>query len=169
MEVEPDCIGRTHHEPGAAGARCGPRAAYVVRLTQASEERSPLTFSDLPFQATSRYVIQNRLDEAFPPRTLLQDPRTESTSSGHAVEEPAAEHHEEGEEGNAGHIRTRSAAQDRRGAEDELELFDKEEAHERLAAAASEHYAAMPPPKESDAIVGFLYRCRAGDSVLKIV
>lgn len=113
-------------------------------------------------------MIQNGLEEQYPPRALVQDPRTTGVPDADADADADPIVDLADETGNA--LRTRSAVNGRKddGAEDD-QYFDKEDAHDRLAAAASEHLAAVPPPKESDVIVGFLYRCRAGDSVLKIV
>lgn len=135
----------------------------------AADERVPINFADFPFHVTSKYVIQHRLDEAYPPRTLLQDPRTEGAAGARADADPVVDVADPSGESLAHAVRTRSATQEHKDAADELQLFDKDEAHDRLAQLATEHFAAMPPPKESDAIVGFLYRCRAGDSVLQIV
>ncbi|WFC96039.1 hypothetical protein MBRA1_002695 [Malassezia brasiliensis] len=134
-----------------------------------AEERAPIHFSDFPFDVTAKYVIQHRLDEAYPPRSLLHDPRIEGVPDTHADADPIADVADPSGEALAHAVRTRSAAHEQRAAEDDVHLFDKEAAHERLAQIATEHFAATPAPKESDIIVGFLYRCRAGDSVLKIV
>lgn len=111
-------------------------------------------------------MIQNGLEEQYPPRALVQDPRTAGVPDADADADPIVDLADE--TGNA--LRTRSAANGRKddGADDD-QYFDKDDAHDRLAATATEHLAGVPPPKESDVIVGFLYRCRAGDSVLKIV
>ena len=158
-----------HHEPGAAGARAGARATYVGATDAAAEERAPIHFSDFPFDVTAKYVIQHRLDEAYPPRSLLHDPRLEGVPDTRADTDPVVDAADPSDESPAHALRTRSAAQEQRVAEDDVQLVDKEAAHERLAQVATDHFAATPAPKESDIIVGFLYRCRAGDSVLKIV
>lgn len=40
------------------------------------------------------------------------------------------------------------------------EFFDEEDAKTYLANIAQKHFAAQPPPKEGEVVVGFLYRCR---------
>lgn len=169
VEVGGRRLAPRHHEPGAAGARAGARATCVGATDAAAEERAPIHFADFPFDVTAKYVIQHRLDEAYPPRSLLHDPRVEGVPDARADADPISDLADPSGEALAHAVRTRSAAHEQRAAEDEVQLFDKEAAHERLAQVATDHFAATPAPKESDIIVGFLYRCRAGDSVLKIV
>lgn len=124
--------------------------------------RLPISFHDLPYAATYKYVVQQRIDEHYPPAALLNDPRLERVRAEQSPA-PAPAHTETGAS-----VRTRSSG-GRRPTADDVPFYDKEDAHNHLATSATEHLAAMPPLKESDAIVGFLYRCRAADSVLKIV
>lgn len=46
------------------------------------------------------------------------------------------------------------------------EFFDDEDAKAYLGGIAQRHFAAQPPPKEGELVVGFLYRCRTkGESM----
>ncbi|WFD44438.1 hypothetical protein MPSI1_003106 [Malassezia psittaci] len=132
-----------------------------------TEERVAIHFRDFPFEVTSKYVIRHRLDEMYPPSTLLHDPRADGLTDAQAVSDPIVEMEEQNDQ--SASVRTRSTAQGRKEVQEELHMYDKNEAHERLANLATEHFISTPAPKESDAIVGFLYRCRTADSELKVV
>lgn len=41
-------------------------------------------------------------------------------------------------------------------------FYDAEAATRFLGAAAGRHFESLPPPKEGEVVVQFLYRCRAG-------
>ncbi|WFD29980.1 hypothetical protein MSPP1_000994 [Malassezia sp. CBS 17886] len=142
-------------------------------ITQDASGKTAIDFSDLPFRATSKYLIQHELGPGYPARALLQDPRTEHLTDQDVTQtDPVVEAADDEMRHQSGVMRTRHAQAERRAdarSETETVFFDPNDAHDRLSAIATEHYAATPPPKESDAIVGFLYRCRANDSVLKVI
>lgn len=166
-------------------------------LTRAAQDRgatAPAThvdFGEMPADALNKYLIVNGLVPQYPPPPLYQDPRTLGVSDEAADTDPVAQEAEaEIERDHNDMMRTRSSQpeQRRRTAaayrkdERDMLFYDAPDAHRNLGAVATEHYAAMPQPKESDLIVGFLYRCRArgasvtsasfclpADSCLKIV
>ncbi|KDN39464.1 hypothetical protein K437DRAFT_296104 [Tilletiaria anomala UBC 951] len=47
-------------------------------------------------------------------------------------------------------------------------FFDGDAATKYLAAVAGRHFQSLPQPKEGEIVVGFLYKCRTKDKILKI-
>lgn len=118
----------------------------------------------------------NGLDLDYPPASLVRDPRNEGLANMTPPDPVLNAAIADGRDTGEAH-RTRARHNDRMGPAVDLEtdIFDRGAVDAHHAAIATEHYAQMPPLKESDMIVGFLYRCRTKgespltDSVLKIV
>lgn len=169
-------------------------AEKLTRAVQDKGTTAPAThvdFGEMPTDALNKYLIVNGLVPQYPPAALYQEPRTLGVSDEAADTDPVAQEAQaEIERDHHDMMRTRSSQpeQRRRTAaayrkdERDMLFYDVPDAHRNLGAIATEHYAAMPQPKESDLIVGFLYRCRArgtsmtstgfclpADSCLKIV
>ncbi|WFD34750.1 hypothetical protein MCUN1_001594 [Malassezia cuniculi] len=132
--------------------------------------QSQIDFSDFPASTVNRYMVMNGLDLDYPPTSLVRDPRTEGlvnmTPPDPVLNAAVAEGRDTGE---AHRARARYNDQARPAADLQTDIFDRSTVDAYHAAIATEHYANMPPLKESDMIIGFLYRCRTKDSVLKIV
>jgi len=139
---------------------------YIYADAEENTTRTAVNFDELPFEATVKYLAMNGIHMHYPPQGLVQDPRTEGEPSYAHEEELPEEQPENTEEAESGTmLRTRSATSERRRqheTKDETQFFDKDAAHSHFAAIATEHYNAQPPPKESDMVVSFLYRCRVG-------
>ncbi|WFD22829.1 hypothetical protein MEQU1_001506 [Malassezia equina] len=164
---------------GDASAR--DKRTYLTLTLEATEGTSAahsINFADLSFDATIKYLAQHRIDPQYPPRSMVQDPRAGVSHEAPAQEEPMEEAQEPISEDQGVASRTRSSTTHPERAQDAdaVHFFDRDDEHEHLAALANEHFHAMPMPKETDVIVGFLHRCRrAGtpspltpDAILKI-
>lgn len=111
-------------------------------------------------------MVHNGIEPDYPPRHAIQDPDVVHTAE-EDMQKYMDTHKNEEDEGEQGvSSRTRSATNtDRHRVKDDDRFFDHEDEFSYLASLATEHYQSLPPPKETDIIVGFLHRCRrAGTS-----
>ncbi|WFD19220.1 hypothetical protein MCAP1_001443 [Malassezia caprae] len=146
----------------------GDASAREKQATEGSSSYS-INFSDLPFDATIKYLAQHQIEPQYPPRTMLQDPRIDAPPEAPSQEETSGETQEPMNDDQGVASRTRSSTtQSDRARDGDVHYFDRDDEHEHLAALANEHFHSVPMPKETDIIVGFLHRCRRADAVLKI-
>lgn len=64
---------------------------------------------------------------------------------------------------------TTGRAEDAEGEPCPADFFDEDDARSYLANIAQRHFAAQPPPKEGEVVVGFLYRCRTKGELSRAV
>ena len=118
----------------------------------------------------------NGLALDYPPLSLVRDPRTEGLTNMTPLDPVLYAAVADGRDtGELHRMRASHADQSQSSTDPSIDMFDRTAVDMRNAAIATEHYANMPPMKESDLIVSFLYRCRTKggylltDSVLNIV
>lgn len=134
-----------------------------------------LDFSNFPPEALHAYIAHYDLARSYPPSTS-----TGSGTGGSGSRSSPEEQQQPGEDDAmvsgkraATRLRQRSpqqqrqstAANDEQAEEEALpcpeHFADADAAGNYLGAVAGRHFAQLPPPKEGEVVVGFLYRCRA--------
>lgn len=146
-EENDDAVGLDGDEDrDEGGSQSGEGKTEEELLAEASGKRRAALASAAA--TSTSYSKDNKFRARTPPATTTAASATASGSRKRTAAEMTAEN---------GMFNGRDSVN---GEPCPTEFFDDDDAKTYLANIAQKHFAAQPPPKEGEVVVGFLYRCR---------